>query len=60
MSSCVSAVLISLACDKHLSPRQLNILATQPALHYITWGLIWDPQNKGFHREDICFKPRRG
>ena len=32
MSSCVSAVLISLACDKHLSPGQLTD-TFQPALH---------------------------
>ena len=33
MSSCVSAVLISLACDKHLSPTQLK---HKCSLHYIT------------------------
>ena len=34
MSSCVSAVLISLVEDKHLSPRQLKH-TMQPALHNI-------------------------
>ena len=33
MSSCVSAVLISLACNKHLFPRQLT---HKHSLHYIT------------------------
>ena len=41
MSSCVSVVVISLACDKHLSPRQL---IHSHNLHYITWGLVWNPQ----------------
>ena len=33
MSSCVSAMLISLACDEHLFPRQLTY---NHSLHYIT------------------------
>ena len=33
MSSCVSAVLIGLACDEHLSPRQLK---HKHSLHNIT------------------------
>ena len=44
MSSCVSAALIHIACSKHLSSRQLT---HKYSLHYITWRLILDPQNKG-------------
>ena len=35
MSSCVSAVLICIACDEHLSPRQLT---HKHRLHYKTFN----------------------
>ena len=52
MSSCVNAVLISLACDKHLSPRQLT---HKYSLHYIT--VVSDPAPFPIHINQISILP---